>query len=212
MEYDSYFNEKFNGKRVLGVCLREEFRELREAKIDRYDGHPNEPDIKECINIAEKKMLEFNCEYVYITTIYEDTIEEFEKVFSNKLLYIERSRGRSGSEKARSRLLKIQESEEITEKMIKDYQDEMGESRKKIQINYIKEIYGLSKCNALVGTPSGGMKTALIWNGGNYENVALLDQSKIKGSDYEREIDYSSRLGKSNGNITHSSTPWRWQS
>lgn len=209
IEYDFCFNELFRGKRVLGVCLREEFRELREAKIVRYEEHPNEPKIKECINIAAKKMIEFNCEYVYITTIYEDTVEAFGKAFSSKLLYIKRSRGRSESEKAKRRLFEVCGSEEITEKMLKDYCDEMGESRKKMQINYIKEIYGLSKCTALVGTPSGGMKTALIWNGGSYENVALLDQSKIKGSYYEQEIEYSSRLRKSNGHITHSSTPWR---
>lgn len=183
-EFDFYFNEKFKGKRILGVSLREEFRAMKKLHTAWSETHPNEPSIEECITIASEKMKEYHCGYIFLTTQYEDTIEKFKKVFGNQLIYVDRKRAGGISKEQEELLLKGQAAEQITDEYVRKSWSFFGGDRKEIQNNYVKEIYGLSRCNALLGTASGGMAVALIWNGGAYEDVALMEHDSVKMTTY----------------------------
>ncbi len=183
-EFEIYFKEKFKGKKVLGVSLREEFRVMKKLHSAWSEEHPGEPSIEECIKITAEKMDEFAYDYLYVTTQYEDTIKRFKKVFGDKLLYVKRNRASGISEQHKNLILAAQAAETITDAHVRENWDQFGGDRKEIQNNYIKEIYGLSKCESLLGTASGGMAVALIWNGGKYRDVALFDRSSVKMTSY----------------------------
>ena len=51
----------------------------------------------------------------------------------------------------------------------------MRESEYKKDITYLKEIIALSQCNYFIGGASSGAAIALTMNGGEYEDIYLLE-------------------------------------
>lgn len=182
-EFETYFTNMFSGKRVLGAALRELFRIMHKNNTGWSDAHPDEPDIDEIIRIIRAKMDAYHCEYIFVATEFEDSIHALAREFGSKLLYTERMRKKMTQDYVQD-VIKVQDNclDAEFEKIL--YRDAGGRKKQK-NMEYVKEIYGLSKCTSLLGTPSGGFGAALIWNGGKYEQASFFGEQFLnKNSGY----------------------------
>ncbi len=180
--WDSDFAEMFLGKRVLGVSLRELFRLMHENHAAWSARHPNEPDIVDVKAMIRNKLSEYVCDSIFLATEFEDSVEVLLAEFGDILCYTSRSRKRMTKEYVKDALhaqakCSISELEAFIKKDADGNQDQK-------HLDYVKEIYGLSKCTCLLGTPSNGMLIALFWNGGKYEQVSYFGARSMEGSSY----------------------------
>lgn len=160
---------------ILGVSMREEFRLLTEAGWSRSKNHPHEPSIDIILNKARELMVQWECEFIFLSTMYLDTIESFEKAFPNKILYVPRKRYYIDSEyrnfiakSAANTYSPIGFEKELSVSKFNSMDYETKDA-------YIKEVYLLSKCTHLLATKNGGSVTAMYWNGGKYENSYFFE-------------------------------------
>lgn len=183
-EWDEFYEKLFSTDKVLGICLREDFRYLHEENLEISKFHPNEPilqDIIECIKEYKEK---WNCKKIFVTTMFQETINILEEFFGEDLIYIERAREKMADQAYRN-YIKGYQATKGSKKIIKYINEETTKrevdgNRKDVVISYVKEMYGLSKCCSILGTRCGGMRVALIWNGGEYENIKTFNEEQNK--------------------------------
>lgn len=53
-------------------------------------------------------------------------------------------------------------------------------SKYKATLDYLTDIYILSKCDALVGTMNNGLYTALLWNKNQYNHIDIIDKGRYR--------------------------------
>lgn len=159
--------------RVLGVFLREDFsRDIsHKSESDEavYRNHPLMPGVKEVIEIIRTQLNEWKYDFIFLSTVYQESVEQFKEAFGNKLIYIERDRALINDEP----LYFSMNEREVYE----DQQANLAyyENRSK---TYLKDIVALSRCNYLIGGPSSGMAAALVMNGGKYDDIFILEDAR----------------------------------
>jgi hypothetical protein len=169
VEYDNYnslneFTYKFvdtwknilfgDNKKILGCSVRG-----MSYGIKNVPGHPIQPKIKELIKMVEKRLIEWNMEYVFFACESEVLVEEMKEHFKEKLILLPRDRYKKIPEKEDDPL----------------YEDG---HRYKTNLEYLTEMYLLSKCNSLIAGMSGGVRVAVIWNKNMYEHVEIFENKK----------------------------------
>lgn len=169
-----YVIQNLRGYNTLGVALREEFSlvhdETQNDNLQFYCNHPRVPNIKESISIVKKYFEEWKCEKIFLSTIYEESINEFTKVFGDKVIFLQRERQ------------KLSEAKEF----INDIWDNHGSNEKtnsyfktdewyERTVTYIEEIYILVNCKNLIGAPSSVSALAATINGGEYNNMYFFE-------------------------------------
>lgn len=176
-ELDEKNWKDISGHKILGILLRENFskdyghRKGREEEV--YANHPLLPGVEEIISIIKKQLVEWKFDYIFLSTIYADSLERFKEEFGNKIISIDRKR-MSLVNNASSYRWGMGEKE-----LYEDIQSEAA-IREEMAKSYLKEIIALSRCNYLLGGPSSGMAAALVMNGGKYEDIFVLeDERKI---------------------------------
>jgi len=159
---EAYIEEKAKGillkdKKILGVASRG-----TDYTKFRVSGHPIQPSTAELIEITKQKVIEWNVDYVFITTEENETLAEFKEAFADKILYSERERSTNyNSDKSGKYFTDIhfgRENDKFT-----------------TALEYLTEIVMLSRCNYLIGTASGGLGAAVMMNGGEYEGKCIID-------------------------------------
>lgn len=146
------------GKRkVLGVlCRGTDYTECKPK------GHPIQPDIDQVILLAEQKMQELNCEYLYLATEDGRIDKKFRDVFHDKVLINQREYYDDA----------FQENQL---QWIKDVHFERENDNYHKGLEYISSLVILSKCSALIGGNCGGSQTAVFLNNGTYEFCHIYD-------------------------------------
>ena len=158
------FGEK---KRVLGVMLREDFSlEARntqtcEENISLLQKHPVNISIEETIKLIEEMYYKWACDAIFVSTMYQDTIDRLEKIFGNRILYFYRSRANEYN------------NYDIYDISLDARKQECNEDENTTY--YLRDIYALSKCSFLVGHVCGGTQAALVLNGGKYHDTYILE-------------------------------------
>lgn len=175
-EYDDEIGIKLQGSRVLGVFLREEFSEdtqlVHEGKAKRiYENHPLLPSVKETIEIIKDKKKEWKFDLIFVASMCQDSIDIFQQEFGDVVLCVQRNRITFEELKRRKMVFEKEEEELYRDTAT----DEMRESEYKKDITYLKEIIALSQCNYFIGGASSGAAIALTMNGGEYEDIYLLE-------------------------------------
>ena len=176
-EIDGELGIKTKGKKVLGVSLRENFTKDVKYKTEEeksvYEKHPLLPGVKETVEIVKKQLVEWECDFIFLATVYEESIELFKAEFGSKVIYIERERMNIDGAKKTNFSMSEEEFYRVDQKN-HDYFDKMT-------ISYVKEVVMLSKCDYLMGGASSGMAAALVMNGGAYKDIHVLeDERKIQ--------------------------------
>lgn len=180
-EYRCIWNSKIkNGDKVLGIALREEFSadvKKLEEHIKVYNNHPSVPGIAETLQIVKKYMEKWQCNKIFLSTQYKESLEIFLKEWGqDKIVYLERVRINMNS------LLEYPTNMwNMSEKEYYDYRHTIGgEERQESQRRYVEEVFCLSECDYFIGAKSSGAIAALSLNGGKYKDIYILpDKNKI---------------------------------
>lgn len=165
--------DKVKRHRVLGVSLREDFGTdvniQSDADKEVLKKHPLLPSVKETIEIIKNELESWEYDFIFLSTLYEDTLNLFRDEFGDRVICINRKRLNFAKP---IELWKAGKKELYEDGMTK--QDENAEMTKA----YLKEIVALSRCNYLVGGHNSGMVAALVMNGGEYEDIYILQDAR----------------------------------
>lgn len=171
----------FKGKRVLGVMLREVFTEEKKQKFDDrikefLDLHPTNPSLEETIELIEIKMREWSCDYLYVSTYYEDSISAIRNRFGNKMLSSNRTRRNTNNQVGNSLDMYIDSNSFDLNRKKTNEDVDVNDLYKKDR-EYMYDIITLSKCDCFIGATCSGTLGTLILNGGDFEKWIILDDS-----------------------------------
>ena len=176
-ELDAEIWNRVKDYRVLGVFLREDFsRDVHhQNKADEivYSNHPLLPGVKEIIAIIKDELLEWKYDFIFVSTMYIDSLKLFQEEFGNKVICLKRER----------RNLNDIPPTNFDSSERKMYEEEIKNqsSYKEKNKTYLKEMVALSRCSYFVGGPSSGAAAVLTMNGGKYDDIYILeDVRKIK--------------------------------
>ena len=179
-EADREFKEIFgNGENILGVSLRENFSREYFALIEKEDAkemfrrHPLGPDVHEIIEIVEDYLTRWNCEKIFVATMFDSSIRMFEERFQGRILYAKRKRFTNLAEAAAITNLKKNWKDQPSGDAVKSHSEEMVECQQ-----YAQEILLISKCAYFIGAKSGGTIAALMLNGGQYKDIKILEDKR----------------------------------
>lgn len=143
--------------RVLGVlCRGTDYTECKPK------GHPVQPEIADVMDLAEKKMRELHCDYIYLATedgkIDNMFRERFpDKILTNQRVYYD----------------EIFKNNRLT--WIKDVHFERENDDYLKGIEYLSSLTILSKCTALIAGNCGGSQAAVFMNKGAYEETHIFN-------------------------------------
>lgn len=146
--------------RVLGTIVRGRTRKRRNP------GHEIQIKAVELVPILRDRVKRWQCDYIFLKAEEQEDLEEIKKSLKNVL--------------------------HTTAKRVKNYKDsiildyssdaDFGISNDNElpatytnQVEYLAEIYILSKCTSLVSTGNNGLYGARIWNGNNFEHFEVID-------------------------------------
>lgn len=151
--YLSDFTPILNGKRTLGVSIREGYTRHFEKDPGSVVGHMRQADTKQVLKDAEEILKTWNCDYIFLTCQTNETIRAFRERFGNRLLTIER---------------KLCNYEELAEGKSAAMFSQNVRSRNQLQHEreYITEIYLLSRCQTLLCSENSGSEGAFIMSEG----------------------------------------------
>lgn len=146
------------GARVLGVSIREGYNKLFQMNSKIAVGHPFQASTEEMLSQAKQRLEEWNCDRLLVTCQTDETVERFRRAFGEQCLYVDRPR---------------YTFEELPE----------GEHAKKParpidqrqnELDYIREIYLLSRCTSFLCSRNSGSEAAFIMSEG-YEHFYCYD-------------------------------------
>lgn len=172
-EVDALRRELFYEKRVLGLSLRENFNvdeSIGKRAWEIYKKHPASLRIEEICELLREYMKKWNFTHIFAATMYEESIEKLKDEFGDKVLYLNRRRAR-----LEETLEKTEQRWELRHKgNLKDEEEEVQERT----VSYMKEVLLLSKCDYFIGAKSSGTIAACIMNGGEYEDMYIIPDSR----------------------------------
>lgn len=165
---------------ILGVMMREEFSQeaydlMPEERRKIMDKHPKVLNVKETIEIVEQYVNEKKIDKIFVSTMINETIEQFKEKFGDKVIYLNR-------ERTSLDVFKMNTFELSPSDLRQDLKSNWGDCEIEIPIKYVSEVYALANCDYLLAAPSGGTVGALMINGGQYIDVKILDD--VNRSDY----------------------------
>ena len=148
------------GKRIIGVLCRGTDYVGAKPK-----GHPVQPEVESVVREAQKKMQEYECDFLYLATDELRTENLFRKVFGSKVLvnkrqYYDEYKDICGNDR-NGRIDSIHKKRE---------NDNYLRS-----IEYISSLNILTKCNVFLAGNCGGSRAVLYMNGGTFEYSKLFD-------------------------------------
>jgi len=161
---EQFENEYINiigNRRTIGVMIREGYSKFDELKMKSIKGHPRQPSIEKTIQDLDIFMRNWNCDYIFLSTESLQTLDAFIRAFNGTLLYTKRKRRDISGDYS----LFLKNSNEYANSQTAFHRN----------IEYLKEIYFLSKCTCLCCGKASGTVVAAIWNANRYEHMHFYD-------------------------------------
>ena len=93
-------------------------------------------------------------EYVYLSTEVIEYVELYKNHFKDKLILLERDRYQNNQNK----------------KFINQYTRDRKNDKYLTGLEYLTEVYGLARCDSIIGTSCGSLHSAVILNNNKYLN------------------------------------------
>lgn len=149
--------ELLGDKRILGVSIREGYMKLNEKEPEKLKGHPVQASVDEMLEISEMHMKKWECPYVFFTCQTSDTERMFKEKFGDRAISLNRNR---------TSYEELPEGSELKNKKMKEdaYQHEL---------EYITEMFLLSKCTSFICSENSGSEAAFIMSNG-FENFRCI--------------------------------------
>lgn len=147
-------------KRVLGICVRNNFALLDTIGAGLTSDHPRQPQLVQFIEAVHHYMDVWNCQYIYAVVDDSYALQELQKEFGECCIYLERkhpSNYKDGKPVA-----------DMAERI--DWEWDIVRNNKE----YICDTYLLSKCTSMLSGNCGCGRMAYYWNDGQYENVKVF--------------------------------------
>lgn len=179
-EYKRKYYGEIERSNVLGVVLREEFSEEAQRMRSNskakecYNQHPSAPDLEDIIKTVKGYIERWNCQKIFLSTIYERSIRSFQESFGeNFVLYVERERLSFDI---------TEESDYVIEMDAKELYDCCKkQDLLERSVKYAEEILAIADCQYFLGAKCSGTSAALAINGGKYKDIYILpDANNIK--------------------------------
>lgn len=159
--FDNEYETIIKGKRVLGVLCRG-----TDYTANKPKGHPVQPPVDDVIALVKLKMVELDCQWIYLATEERAILEQFEKSFPQQILVNKRNYFDEFYE------IKKREGENARISWV-HFGREKDSYYKSLE--YFSSVNLLSKCTALIAGNCGGSRTALYLNNNKYEYWHLFD-------------------------------------
>ena len=162
MQFSEEFLSLIGDFRTIGVEIREGYSILHKLNYELIDNHPAQPEMEQFIEDIRTCMRRWNCDRVFVSTESQQTIERLQEAFGEKLIFTERKRKNYALDTPAA----------LREEELRYYKQL---SREQVNIDYLKEIYMLSRCTCLLAGRSNSVLAAVLWNGGQYEHYSIYD-------------------------------------
>lgn len=158
------FLEKAAGRKILGMGMRMGLYWAELTNCKNYSRHPKGVGIDDYIEAAYKYMEEYGCDYLFISCEDRYGLERMKQEFGDKCFYVE---GRS--------LLRYfdEEGRVITNSEERRFEVEQEKIIKR-SVDYMIEVYILSKCDSLYMAQGGGAILACLMNNKEFENYCCI--------------------------------------
>ena len=142
--------------RILGVSFR--YGGHAKSSPHHGPGHPMQPEVEDLIELSQRRMEEWDMQYLFLASDESRAVELFQQRFGSQLIVLERNRISSQChyEKNKNPLY-------IEENIFRTTQD------------YLTEMELLATCDGLLGSITSGLRYALVKNGCKYQNVEIID-------------------------------------
>lgn len=156
--------------RILGVSVRFDGHSKQSPTVG--PGHPVAPEIKDLIDLVQKRLVEWGMDRVFLASDEQTAVERFQEAFGDRLIMIPRKRLISG----------IPYDE--------NHQDSMfsAENMYETSLGYLTEMELLSKCSGLIGSVTSGLRYAVVRNNNAYKQLEIMDCGRF--------VDPNKRSGK----------------
>ena len=169
--------------KIMAVILREEFslekEEMTEAEKKVYCQHPKALTLEETYQKILEYMNKWECEYVYVSTMFLESIAFFVERLEDRVVYFPRQRKmfqdymnalRKGWEYSDNK------DSDNYERNRKEY---WRDQRKINEQDYCAEIMVAAKCDYCIGVKSSGLIAALALNGGQYKDIYIFEDKNL---------------------------------
>ena len=170
--FEQSYQQLLAGKRVLGTMIREGYMSLAYSR-DHGDaaykehpgigGHPVQPGLDELCADLEEKMVQWNCDYLYVVAETYNTLDYLHQRLGDKVITTSRIRRRVKDPS-------VQAYADAEKAFPADY------TMLKNNEQYLEEIYLLSKCDCLSAGKCSGSIVASLWNAGQYEEMEIMQR------------------------------------
>lgn len=151
---EEYFNVIQGRKNVLSVAVREGKMALS-SRTRRISVENEQPSIQLLLEITKHYFIKWNCEYIYLSCEALETVEMFKREFGEDIiLVLERFR------------LPLEELLKIRDFRSGDKFMKRAKSIPNYDMDYIKDMYILSKGDYLICPDNRGTEAAFIMNDG----------------------------------------------
>lgn len=161
-EYERECKAILNGKRTIGVMIREGYSVLNKLNYALIANHAVQPEMEAVISDVAHLLNEWDCDQVFVSAEYEQTIDAFRKKLGDKVVFTKRER----------KNFDANNPEEYRNEREKYYKTI---SREQINYDYLKEVYLLSRCTCLLAGRASASIVAALWNNGKYEHRYIYD-------------------------------------
>ena len=154
---DTYIAEQLEkldpeNKRILGVSVRMGYVQGMKLQEKHYENHYVQPDsIEVFINDLEYYSGLWHCDYIFVSSDDEGSVQQLKAHFGEKLISLERMRSN------------ITIDGELTSNPLLDVSIESN-------ISYLAELVILSKCTCYLGSKNGGCMIANLLNNNKFEH------------------------------------------
>jgi len=158
LEYITSWEEKLlpKNEKILGVALR-----ATSYGSKAITGHPIQPSFDELVEYIRESLIKNKIEYLFFVCEAEGPVIAIKESFGDKAIVLPR----------------LRHVEAPTPEYNVMY--EPG-NRYQSNLDYLTEIYLLSRCTALCATMTAGIRTAAIWNSGAYKHMNVINKGKYK--------------------------------
>ncbi len=162
------FRERENQK-VLGVGIRAGLRAGMMRNEALFDKHPKQPTCEEWISIVENKMIEWECDCLYLSCDDREYLNKFIEHFKDQCCYVERNLMHYFKDDK-----PIMDANERKIECVEETEQEKTEI-------YITEVILLSECDSLCSCIGSGAQFAYLLNGGKYEHIEVYNKGIYEG-------------------------------
>lgn len=166
---EQFYKKNFpENKKVLGIGIRAGLKWGEMIDRNAYNNHPKGLDIDGYISETYNLMKLYGYEYIFISCDDRYYFERMKKEFGSICIFIERARPHFFEDGYPVADVLDRRKELETQTIMQN------------NIDYVTEIYLLSKCNSLFAVKGGGAQMAVLFNNKNYDHCIFYDNGMIK--------------------------------